>query len=587
MTRLKVVLVGINSKYVHSNLAIRYLKAYTRHMDFDCIMREFSINDRLDKILEEIIREKPNMVAFSCYIWNVENVISLAKLIKIIDSKIEIIYGGPEVSYDGREFLEANEGDYLIQGEGEETFKRLIEYKILKYNNNKKLIVNKQTIHKEEDVLLNIRGLYYKKEEKIFYSGIKENIDINQVVFPYTQEDNLDNKIVYYEASRGCPYGCKYCLSSVDRNLRFRDIEMVKKELKFFIDKKVRLVKFVDRTFNCSEEFSIEIWKYLVQQETSTKFHFEISADILTKNQVNILSKAPKERFQFEVGVQTTNGEVLKNINRYVNFKNIETKVREIKKLKNISQHLDLIAGLPGEDFQSFKKSFNQVYLIKPEEIQLGFLKLLKGSPMLQEKDKWGMKYSPYPPYEILKTKDISYEELVLLKKVEAMVDKYYNSGKFSNILNYFQLKFDNPFEFYKELGTFFHEKGYFDRNISAADYYKVFLEFNSERLKEDNFALAEIVKYDYLIFNKKRWIPQFLQRDTERKWNDVVRDKMRSCNNLNINKINKNKIFIEKFNIDIITFVSNGEIVYTTSYIGFDEEDIGNVQDLTSIISE
>lgn len=576
MKRLKVVLVGINSKYTHLNLAIRYLKAYTEDLDFQCIIKEFSVNDRLEKLLEEIIYEKPEIVAFSCYVWNKEIVKSLSELIKIVNNDIEILYGGPEVSFNGKEFLEDTKGDFLIEGEGEETFKDFIKYKI--YEKEKKpSYYNGINLDK-------ITGLYYKKSGKIHYGGKKKNMDINDVKFPYIYEENLDNKIVYYEASRGCPYGCKYCLSSVDRNLRFRDIDKVKKELKNLIDKNVRLVKFVDRTFNCNEKFSIEIWEFLINQDSNTKFHFEISANILTNNQVKILSKSPKGRFQFEVGVQTTNKEILHNINRIADFAEVESKVREIKSLNNISQHLDLIAGLPGENFNSFKKSFNEVFAIDPEEIQLGFLKILKGSPMELEKEKWGMKNSPYPPYEIVRTKDISYEELLILKKVEAMVDKYYNSGKFSNILKYFNAKFQDYFEFYKELGLFFQEKGYFDRNISSSDYYKVFLEFNSEKLMEDNFDLREIIKYDYLMFNKKRWVPDFLERDLEKKWKKLINDKVLSCNNLNIDK---NKIHIEKFNIDILLFTKVREIVRENRYIAFIEEGDFEVQDVTDIISE
>lgn len=611
--KLKVMLAGINSKYIHSNLAIRYLKSYTIGLDFDCIIREFSINDRIEKILEKIMKEKPNMIAFSCYIWNIEMVKSLSKLIKLIDERIEIIYGGPEVSFNGREFLENNRGEYLIEGEGEETFKKLIEYKIYNWNNKncnskedmcynkeikhsdmdkpcrntKMLIVNKQTTISSEKISLGgIKGLFYKESEKIFYNGAKDNIDINDVVFPYTEEDNLDNKIVYYEASRGCPFGCKYCLSSVDRNVRMRDVEKVKNELKFLIDKKVRLIKFVDRTFNCSEKFSIDIWKFLIEQNTETKFHFEVSADILTSAQIEILSKAPKGRFQFEVGVQTTNDKILRNINRYVNFKDIAEKVEEIKKLKNISQHLDLIAGLPGEDFKSFKRSFNEVYPMKPEEIQLGFLKMLKGSPMMLEKDKWEIVYSPYPPYEVLKTKNISYEELIILKKIEAMVDKYYNSGKFSTILKYFELKFSEPFDFYYSLGKFFDESGYFDRNISSPDYYKVFLEFNSDKLKENNDALREIVKYDYLMFNKKRWLPKFLIRETDKEIINSIKEKLYSTNKTKCINIDKNKIHIEKFTINVLHFIESNEISFEPLYLAYYEDKFDIVEDTTNLIN-
>lgn len=566
--QLKVLLVGINSKFVHSNLALRYLKAYTEDLNYECILKEYSINDRVENILEGIMKEKPHMVAFSCYIWNIEIIKALAKLIKLINEDIEIIYGGPEVTHNGKEYLEKHVGEYLIEGEGEEVYRQLIE---------RRLIVNKQTIKSTD--LSEIGGLFYKIDEDIFYGGQKNNIDINNVVFPYGEKDELKNKIIYYEASRGCPYGCKYCLSSVDRNVRNRDIEKVKKELKFLIDKKVSLVKFVDRTFNCNEKFAIDIWNFLIEQDTETKFHFEISANILTDNQMEILKKAPKGRLQFEVGVQTTNDIVLKNIDRYVRFKDIASKVLKVKELNNISQHLDLIAGLPGENLESFRRSFNEVYALKPEELQLGFLKVLKGSPIMLEKEKWGIVYSPYPPYEVIQTKDISYEELVILKKAEAMVDKYYNSGKFSTILQYFELKIQEPFELYSKLGMFFEEKGYFDRNISGVDYYKVFLEFNSEKLKEDNEILKEIVKHDYLMHNKKKWLPEFLDRDIDIKLTREIKEKLMKGNVIAI----KNNIHVEKYDINILHFIKTNKILIKDTYLAYSEngENVINVTDI------
>ena len=264
-------------------------------------------------------------------------------------------------------------------------------------------------------------------------------MNMNNLIFPYKEGDKeIHNKIVYYEASRGCPFKCKYCLSSTADGVRFLDIDRVKKELKFFIDEKVRLVKFVDRTFNCKHDFVKEIWSFLIEQDTETTFHFEISADLLRDDEIDLLNKAPKGRIQLEVGVQTTNNQVLNNINRYVGFETLKDKVVGIAKANNVKQHLDLIAGLPGEDFASFKASFNDVHSIRPDEIQLGFLKLLKGSSMREEAEKWGIVYAPYAPYEILKSKDVSYEELLELKKVEEIVDKYYNSQKFKLIIKYF-----------------------------------------------------------------------------------------------------------------------------------------------------
>ncbi|WP_102400522.1 B12-binding domain-containing radical SAM protein [Haloimpatiens massiliensis] len=571
---MKVLLVGINSKFIHSNLAIRYLKAYTKDLKYECNTLEFSINDLKERVVKEIIKEKPDVIGFSCYIWNIQFVREVATIIKLIDSNIAIFAGGPEVSFEPRKFLMQNSMDYIIEGEGEETYREFIKVALENIKNNELLKEN----------MKKVRGLYSKIDEEVYYGGIREILDINKVVFPYTEDENLENKIVYYEASRGCPFRCKYCLSSVDRKVRFLDIDRVKSELKFFLDKRVRLVKFVDRTFNCKDDFAKEIWSFIVEQDESidTTFHFEISADLLKEEQIEILRRSPKGRIQFEVGVQTTNNKILKNINRTVNFEDIEYKVLEVEKLKNIKQHLDLIAGLPGEDFQSFKKSFDQVYSIKPEEIQLGFLKLLKGTPMIKEKDKWGMVYSPYPPYEILKTKDISYEEICILKGIEKMVDKYYNSNKFNNILKYFEKYYSSAFEFYRSLASFFQQSGYFDRNISSVQYYEVFLLFNEKVLKESNYALNEIIKYDYLLHNKKKWVPPFINRKVDKNVNKLIRDWMKS--NANYEKLD---FHVEKFFIDIYKFLQEGITENRESYIIFQENGPCKTKEISEVVEK
>lgn len=555
---MKILLTAINSKFVHSNLAVRYLKAFTKDMNYQCDIREFSINDREEKILEEIIMERPNVVAFSTYIWNIEMIKRLSNLIKLVDENIEILYGGPEVSYDSQNILKELNGEYIIEGEGEKTYREFVEYKLGKRDIN------------------TIRGLYYKKDNEVLFNGKRPLMNMNEIVFPYEEDENLDNKIVYYEASRGCPFNCKYCLSSTIHGVRFLDVERVKKELKYFIDKEVRLVKFVDRTFNCNHKFTMAIWEFLINQDTKTQFHFEISADILKKAELELLRKAPKDRFQFEVGVQTTNDDVLNRINRFVNFSDIKEKVDELLQIRNIKQHLDLIAGLPGEDYNSFKKSFNDVYSISPEEIQLGFLKLLRGSSMREEAEDYGMKYSPYPPYEILKTKDISYYELLKLKKVEEMVDKYYNSQKFNNIIKYLVKKFETPFDFYYELGMYFEKKGYFNRNIGNSEYYRVFLDFNMEILKEDDDILKELLRYDYLSFNKKRGIPDFIKKSIDKELEEKIKEKLRvkysfkdyylESFDININKFKEDSIIVKEK--DYYLFGYGGDIIHITDEI-------------------
>ena len=470
--KMKVVLTALDSKFIHSNLAVRYLKEYTKELNYECVIKEFTVNDRKEKIVEALINEKPDILAFSCYIWNIEYVQSISALVKLINPNIVILYGGPEVSYDSESFLRENPGEYVISGEGEETFYEFIQWQLeyRKFKEENTDSSSEKYLDLKQEFLIslrNIKGLCFKIDEEVTVNGHRELMNMDKIVFPYDEKDELANKIVYYEASRGCPFKCKYCLSSTTHGVRFLELERVKRELGFILQKGTRLIKFVDRTFNCNPKFASEIWKFIIELDTEATFHFEISADILTEDQIKLLERAPMGRIQFEVGVQTTNNEVLRNINRYVNFEDIKEKVEELQKIKNIKQHLDLIAGLPGENFASFKKSFNDVYSINPEEIQLGFLKLLKGSSMRDEAEKWGMVYSPYPPYEILMTKDISYDELLLLKKVEEVVDKYYNSRKFTNVLKYFLPKFQTPFDFYYSLGMFFYNKGYLNRNIS------------------------------------------------------------------------------------------------------------------------
>ncbi|EGT3605105.1 DUF4080 domain-containing protein [Clostridium perfringens] len=545
---MKILLTAINSKYIHSNLAVRYLKAFTKDLDFQGDIKEFSINDRVENILEGIIEEKPDVVAFSCYIWNMEFVNRLAELIKLVDPNIEILYGGPEVSYEGKEFLENHPGEYVIVGEGEKTFREFVLYKL------------------GEGKIEDIKGLNYKRDGKVFENPKRPEMDMNELVFPYTYEEDINNKIVYYEASRGCPFKCKYCLSSVMHGVRFLDVERVKKELKYFMERGLKLVKFVDRTFNCNREYTVELLKYLSEQDTETRFHFEVAADLLTEEQIEILNNAPKGRFQLEVGVQTTNNEVLHNINRYITYENIKEKVLKVASGKNVMQHLDLIAGLPGEDLESFKKSFNDVHAIRPDEIQLGFLKLLKGSSMREEAEKWGIVYSPYAPYEIIRSKDISYEELLLLKKVEAMVDKYYNSCKFNNVIKFFLNIYEKPFDFYYDLAMFFEEKGNFKRSIGNVEYYKILLDFYLEKIGgEDEGLFKEVLKFDYLCFNKKRWLPDFLVRT-------ITKDDEQNIKDSFDRQMPFKKAHIEKFELDIINYIKNGKINFEPKYLIFDE---------------
>lgn len=549
---MKVLLVGINSKFIHSNLAIRYLKAYANDLNYECKIKEFSINDRIENVLEGIFEEKADVITFSCYIWNMEFVNKLTELIKLVNPNIEILYGGPEVSYGAKEYLENHPGEYLIEGEGEVTYREFIEYKLGNLN------------------LESIKGLYYKKNNKVFFNGKREDMDMNDLVFPYEENEDIDNKIVYYEASRGCPFKCSYCLSSVMNGVRLLNIERVKKELTYFMDRKIPLVKFVDRTFNCNKKFTKELLEFLIDQDTETRFHFEIAADILTDEEIELLNKAPKGRFQLEIGVQTSNLEVLHNINRVITFENLQDKVLRIAKNQNVMQHLDLIAGLPGENIESFKKSFNDVHSLKPDEIQLGFLKLLKGSSMRLEAEKWGIVYSPHAPYEIIRNKDISYEELLILKKVEHITDKYYNSGRFKHSLNFVLSNYESPFDFYYDLSNYFMENEYFKRSLGNLDYYNAYYDFICNKIDKNEISLfEELLKYDYLNYNNKKWIPEFLYRDMtkdeERDLREIVKERLQLKN--------LKKQHIEKYRINILEYINKNILEWKESYVLYNND--------------
>ncbi|MDT8715216.1 B12-binding domain-containing radical SAM protein [Clostridium sp. 19966] len=537
---MKVLLCAINAKFVHTNLAVRYLREYTKDIDYKCDICEFSINDRIEKVLELIMKEKPEIIAFSCYIWNIEMIIKLANLIKKVDRHIEILYGGPEVSYDSESFLLNNVGEYVIQGEGEETFREFILYK------NGDLGIE------------GIKGIYYREGNEIKFNGNRSLMNMDKLPFPYREEESFEHKIIYYESMRGCPFSCKYCLSSTTQGVRFKNIELVKQELLRIIKKGVPLVKFVDRTFNCNKKYSREIWTFLMDLSTDTTFHFEISADLFSEEDIELLSKAPKGRFQFEIGVQTTNPKVITNIDRTMNVQELADIVKKLKRTDNINLHLDLIAGLPEEDFQSFINSFNEVFYMGGDEIQLGFLKMLKGSLMREETEKWGIIYSDYAPYEILRSNDISYDELITLKKVEEIVDRYYNSGNFRNVMKFMLDGIDNPFNLFFQFSQLYESMGYFNRNISLADYYKIILDFNKKYVFKDEQVLKDLIKYDFIRSNKKNWIPEFLSRDIAKDEERELKLKFASKNNIET----LNRIHLEDFSIDIPMFLNNGLIL-------------------------
>lgn len=461
---MKILLAACNAKYIHSNLAVYDLQAYASEYTDHIILKEYTINQQKDDIMRDIYLEHPDVVCVSCYIWNISFVKELMSDLARILPDADFWAGGPEVSYDAEKFLSENpEFTGVMVGEGEETFQELSGY----------------YVKKNPEKLENITGICYRDGEKIIHNGWRQIMDLSSIPFIYKDLSEFKNRIIYYESSRGCPFSCSYCLSSVDKKLRFRDIEMVKKELQFFIDHKVPQVKFVDRTFNCKHDHAMAIWKYINDHDNGvTNFHFEISADLLREEELQEMSTMRPGLIQLEIGVQSTNPDTIKAIHRTMDFEKLKGIVDRIHSFGNIHQHLDLIAGLPYEDYDSFRNSFNDVYALKPQQLQLGFLKVLKGSHMMEMCREYGIVYKNREPYEVLSTKWLDYDHVLKLKNVENMVEVYYNSGQFQKTLEYAESFFPDAFSIYEGLGIFYMEKGYGDVSHTRMRRYEILLEY-------------------------------------------------------------------------------------------------------------
>jgi radical SAM superfamily enzyme YgiQ (UPF0313 family) len=496
---LKILLAACNAKYIHSNLAVYNLKSCSGEYSSRVVVKEYTINQIRDDILKDIYLEQPDVVCFSCYIWNISFVRELVPDLKKILPQVEFWAGGPEVSYDAVEFLKKNPAFFgVMVGEGEETFHELAGY----------------YIERKPETLSGIRGVAFRDENKgrdIVHTGWRELMDLSKVPFAYSNLTEFKNRIIYYESSRGCPFSCSYCLSSIDKKLRFRDIELVKKELQFFIDNKVPQVKFVDRTFNCKHDHAMEIWRYITEHDNGiTNFHFEISADLLRAEELALMKTMRPGLIQLEIGVQSTNPQTIKAIRRTMDFEKLKGIVEQIHSFGNIHQHLDLIAGLPYEGYDSFHKSFCDVYALRPEQFQLGFLKVLKGSHMMEMTGEYQILYKDREPYEVLSTAWLTYGEILRLKMVESMVEVYYNSGQFKNTLVFLEKYFDDPFRMYEALGRFYEKKGYSEISHSRMRRYEILMEFAGEQKEIPSEALSDVMLLDLYLRENLKSRPSF-----------------------------------------------------------------------------
>ena len=513
---MKIVLAALNAKYVHSNLAVYDIEAYAkqqlkRDMDKgivakekviccdtaeeegvgclpDIVVREYTINHNLDAILQSIYQEKAAVVAFSCYVWNVHEILTIARELHKILPEVRIWLGGPEVSFHSRELLEQYpfvEG--IMRGEGEATFYELVKcWSVL----NGLLIEGwnwgiydgqgLDNSNNEGCTYTDVDGITYRDHQgNLFQNATRALMDLSDVPFIYKDLKNFENRIIYYETSRGCPFSCSYCLSSIDKQVRFRDLEFVKKELQFFLDHKVPQVKFIDRTFNCKREHALEIWRFLTEHDNGiTNFHFEISADLLGEEELLLFQQMRPGLIQLEIGLQSTNPKTIKEIHRKMDIEKLKSNMLRIHSFGNIHQHLDLIAGLPYEDLVTFQQSFNEAYGMKPNQLQLGFLKVLKGSHMEEQAEIYELQYQGMQPYEVLSTKWLSYDEILQLKIVEEMIEVYYNSDQFEHVLAYLVPLFESPYAFYEALGTYYQQNNLFGIGFKRAARYEALRKF-------------------------------------------------------------------------------------------------------------
>lgn len=503
---MNIVLAAINAKYIHSNLAVYSLRAYAQQYKDEIQIAEYTINQQIDDILMDLYKKKPDVLCFSCYIWNLSYVEELIRELGKIFPSVPIWVGGPEVSYDTKDVLERlPEVTGVIFGEGEKTFLEVVEY-----------------YHGKDVKLSEIKGIAYRGEEGQFLQNSwREVMDLSEVPFVYHDMADFKNKIIYYESSRGCPFSCSYCLSSIDKCLRFRKLELVEKELQFFIDEKVPQVKFVDRTFNCNHKHAIAIWKYIKEHDKGiTNFHFEVAADLLNEEELKLIESMRPGLIQLEIGVQSTNEQTIREIRRTMRFEEVARIVQRINQGENVHQHLDLIAGLPYEDMESFQKSFDDVYRLHSEQLQLGFLKVLKGSYMESQKERYGLVYKSRPPYEVLYTKWLSYEEMMQLKSVEEMVEVYYNSGQFSYCLRKLEEEYASPFVLYQGLGRYYENHELHLMSHSRITRYEILLGFIREKHKERQSLYRELLTFDLYLRENVKNRPEFAgEHEVSKDW--------------------------------------------------------------------
>lgn len=496
----KTILVAINAKYIHSCLAIYSLRANAGKWESQVELAEYTINHRKEDILSDLYRKKPELVGFSCYIWNIEYVLDICEDLKKILPQVQIVVGGPEVSYNAEEILRKYDFiETVMVGEGENTFREYLD------------------CMEKGGSLEKVDGLCFRKGEEIVFSAPRQAMSMDDLIFPYRDLEDMEHRIIYYETIRGCPFSCSYCLSSIEKRVRLRSLDLVYEELDFFLKNKVPQVKFVDRTFNCNHEHAYGIWQYILEHDNGiTNFHFEIGGDLLREEDFLLFEKFRPGLIQFEIGVQSTNLDTIDAIRRTMDIEELARRTERVRKRENIHQHLDLIAGLPHEDYESFHKSFNDVYAMRPDQFQLGFLKVLKGSYMNEKKGDYNLKYGSKPPYEVLSTKWLSYDDVLALKRVEEMVEVYYNSFQFTMSMILLENMEKDAFSMYQRLGDYYDKKGLFQRKHSRLSRYEILWDYVREELKweeKQREMFRQCLTYDMYTREYAKNPPNFVER--------------------------------------------------------------------------
>lgn len=493
---MRVLLIAVNAKYIHSNPAVYSLRAYAQaalgnQPEVGIEIAEYTINQNTENILADIYRHRPDIAAFSCYIWNWNTIQELLPELPKLLPDTKLWLGGPEVSFHAEKILaQYTQLTGIMVGEGEETFTQLVRF-----------------YHAPKGQLRDIPGLVLPQGR----TQPRELTDMSKLPFLYEDLGKFQNRIIYYESQRGCPFRCAYCLSAIDKSVRLRDIETVKKELRYFLDHKVSQVKFIDRTFNCNAAHALAIWRYLLENDNGvTNFHFEIAADLMTEEELEVLKQMRPGLIQLEIGVQSTNEQTLHAINRYMSLEHLRQVVDKIHSFHNIHQHLDLIAGLPYEDYDSFVTSFNDVYAMRPQQLQLGFLKVLKGSPIEEKAEEYGIVYNSRPPYEVLYSRWIPYDDVLRLKGIEEMVELYYNSCQFTHTLPVLEKEFSSPFALYEALSQYYEEKGYYINTPARAYRYQVLLEFAQQKAPARSELYAQLLTFDMYLRENLKSRPAF-----------------------------------------------------------------------------